>query len=162
MFDPAAHQKFLDSIRAETEKFMVERNAAGKAEGERENGLLQEWRDRKAAEALEDTGALSVDDGMSDMLFLDLLPDQLLAGAVLLDLVSPMTASLWKVLVTVGEAVKAGQTLAILEAMKMEIRTLRVYLRSPADLRLVHSCSCGRGYGWVHCDADPRKDGWIV
>ncbi|KAJ9102817.1 hypothetical protein QFC20_004924 [Naganishia adeliensis] len=104
MFDPAAHQKFLDSIRDETEKFMVERNAAGKAEGERENGLLQEWRDRKTAEAAEDMGALSVDD-----------------GAVLLDLVSPMTASLWKVLVSVGEAVKAGQTLAILEAMKMEI-----------------------------------------
>lgn len=36
-----------------------------------------------------------------------------------------MTASLWKVLVSVGEAVKAGQTLVILEAMKMEIRTLR-------------------------------------
>lgn len=37
-----------------------------------------------------------------------------------------MTASLWKVLVTVGEVVKAGQTLAILEAMKMEIRTCPV------------------------------------
>ncbi|KAJ9115549.1 hypothetical protein QFC24_006959 [Naganishia onofrii] len=103
-FDPAAHKMFLQSIEEETKEFMVKRNAAGKAEGERENELLAEWRERKAAEAENDTDADHVED-----------------GAVLLDLVSPMTASLWKVLVTVGEAVKVGQTLAILEAMKMEI-----------------------------------------
>lgn len=50
---------------------MVERNAAGKAEGERESVLLQEWRDRKAAEAAEDTGALSVDDGTFNSAVLD-------------------------------------------------------------------------------------------
>jgi biotin carboxyl carrier protein len=33
-----------------------------------------------------------------------------------------MTASVWKILVAVGDVVMAGQTLAILEAMKMEIR----------------------------------------
>ncbi|KAJ9104963.1 hypothetical protein QFC19_003760 [Naganishia cerealis] len=103
-FDPAAHKVFLQSIEEETKKFTIKRNAAGKAEGERENALLSAWREKKAAEDEKEAGMVHVDD-----------------GAVLLDLVSPMTASLWKVLVTVGEAVKAGQTLAILEAMKMEI-----------------------------------------
>jgi acetyl-CoA carboxylase biotin carboxyl carrier protein len=34
---------------------------------------------------------------------------------------SPITANVWKVLVKVGQAVKAGETLTILESMKMEI-----------------------------------------
>lgn len=51
MFDPAAHKEFLASIEEETKSFTIGRNAAGKAEGERENGLLHEWRERKAAEA---------------------------------------------------------------------------------------------------------------
>lgn len=63
MFDPATHQAFLDSIQPETQQFMIERNAAGKAEGERENILLQEWRDRQAAEAAHDTGSIGVEDG---------------------------------------------------------------------------------------------------
>ncbi|GHJ84927.1 hypothetical protein NliqN6_1329 [Naganishia liquefaciens] len=103
-FDPAAHKEFLSSIEAETKQFMTGRNAAGKAEGERENVLLQQWRERKAAEAIaESENAVETD------------------GVTLLDLVSPLTASLWKVLVAVGDTVKNGQTLAILEAMKMEI-----------------------------------------
>ena len=36
-------------------------------------------------------------------------------------MIAPMTASVWKILVAVGDIVTAGQTLAILEAMKMEI-----------------------------------------
>ncbi|MEM3086115.1 MAG: biotin/lipoyl-binding carrier protein [Halobacteria archaeon] len=34
---------------------------------------------------------------------------------------SPITANVWKVLVKPGQAVKAGETLTILESMKMEI-----------------------------------------
>jgi hypothetical protein len=36
--------------------------------------------------------------------------------------VAPMTSSVWKVLVEPGDKVEQGQTLVILEAMKMEIR----------------------------------------
>lgn len=64
-FNPAAHKMFLQSIEEETKEFMVKRNAAGKAEGERENELLAEWRERKAAEAENDTGADHVEDGES-------------------------------------------------------------------------------------------------
>lgn len=34
---------------------------------------------------------------------------------------SPITANIWKVLAKVGDSVTAGQTLTILESMKMEI-----------------------------------------
>lgn len=40
------------------------------------------------------------------------------AGQEVID--SPMPGNIWKVLVTEGEMVKSGQTLVILEAMKME------------------------------------------
>lgn len=37
------------------------------------------------------------------------------------EVVSEMVANVWKVLVSPGETVEEGQTLAILESMKMEI-----------------------------------------
>lgn len=55
-----------------------------------------------------------------------------------------MTASLWKVLVTVGEAVKVGQTLAILEAMKMEIRKRERFQHAKTSIQLALPCSCSR------------------
>ena len=39
-------------------------------------------------------------------------------------IIAPMTSSVWKMLVKVGDVIESGQTLAILEAMKMEIREL--------------------------------------
>ena len=121
-FDPAAHKEFLSSIEAETKQFMTGRNAAGKAEGERENVLLQQWRERKAAEAIAESENAVETDGRWDCDVAKCTTDYSSIGVTLLDLVSPLTASLWKVLVAVGDTVKNGQTLAILEAMKMEIR----------------------------------------
>jgi biotin carboxyl carrier protein len=54
--------------------------------------------------------------------------------------IAPMTASVWKVLVEVGDRVEKGQTVAILEAMKMEIGKLFVYLCIRTDLR---ACDVG-------------------
>jgi biotin carboxyl carrier protein len=39
-----------------------------------------------------------------------------------IEVISPMTSSVWKVQVSPGDIVKEGQVLVILEAMKMEIR----------------------------------------
>lgn len=36
-------------------------------------------------------------------------------------ILAPMAGTMWKVLVKAGDAVKAGDTVAILESMKMEI-----------------------------------------
>ena len=52
---------------------------------------------------------------------------------------SPMACSIWQVLVEVGMSVKAGDTLFILEAMKMEIK-----LESPCD-GVVLSIQCSAG-----------------
>lgn len=99
-FDPAKYSQFLDSIAEETQAYRARREASTKAAGEEEKRLLAAWRERQGTkeETVEDTAS----------------------GAI--TVASPMTSSVWKVLVEVGDVVKSGQTLAIMEAMKMEIR----------------------------------------
>jgi biotin carboxyl carrier protein len=60
------------------------------------------------------------------------------AGAVQ-SLTAPMPATVIKVLVTTGQAVKAGDTLVIVEAMKMELP-----VRAPADAS-VKAVRCREG-----------------
>jgi biotin carboxyl carrier protein len=60
------------------------------------------------------------------------------AGAVQ-SLTAPMPATIIKVLVTAGQAVKAGDTLVIVEAMKMELP-----VRAPADAS-VKAVRCREG-----------------
>jgi biotin carboxyl carrier protein len=61
-----------------------------------------------------------------------------MAGAVQ-SLTAPMPATIIKVLVTDGQAVKAGDTLVIVEAMKMELP-----VRAPADA-VVKAVRCREG-----------------
>ena len=60
------------------------------------------------------------------------------AGAVQ-SLTAPMPATIVKVLVTAGQTVKAGETLVIVEAMKMELP-----VRAPADA-IVRAVRCRDG-----------------
>jgi urea carboxylase len=53
---------------------------------------------------------------------------------------SPVTGSLWKTLVTPGQAVRAGDELLVLEAMKMEIPLLADQAAEVVELR----CAAGR------------------
>lgn len=101
-FDPDAYEQFLQSIEKETASFVSKRNAAGKAITRQERELLASW--REAQEAQSDG---TVDDGVIE-------------GGT--DVVAPMTSSVWKIMVKVGDTVKDGDVLVILEAMKMEIR----------------------------------------
>lgn len=48
------------------------------------------------------------------------------------EVLSPITGSVWKVLVDNGASVSEGETLVILESMKMEIR-----VKAPQDGKLV-------------------------
>jgi len=48
------------------------------------------------------------------------------------EVLSPITGSVWKVLVGNGASVSEGETLVILESMKMEIR-----VKAPQDGKLV-------------------------
>ena len=101
-FDPSTYQQFLDSIQAETEEFVSKRNAAGKAVTQEERGLLDAWRASQQSEGDGVAGGDVVEGGV--------------------DVVAPMTSSVWKIMVKEGDIVKDGDVLVILEAMKMEIR----------------------------------------
>ncbi|WVQ81557.1 urea carboxylase [Cryptococcus sp. DSM 104549] len=103
MFDPEAYAHFLEEIKDETEAFKRKRNEAGKKMTEVERGLLEEWREEKRKEVEE----LGADGGDEE--------------GDALTVIAPMTSSVWKIQVVVGDVVKEGQVLAILEAMKMEI-----------------------------------------
>ncbi|GKT52076.1 putative urease accessory protein ureD-like [Colletotrichum spaethianum] len=82
--------------------------AAAREMGELEQRLFGEWTEAKAAEmASQSEGG---GDGTAS------------AGAVTVE--SPMNANVWKVLVKVGDVLENKQTVAILEAMKMEIKVL--------------------------------------
>ncbi|WVR06187.1 urea carboxylase [Kwoniella sp. DSM 27419] len=101
-FDPASYAKFLNSVKAETEEHVKRRTAATKAATQEEGRLLDAWREKQVQSASEGSG----NDG-----------DE---GEVL-NVIAPMTSSVWKINVKPGDVVKDGQTVAVLEAMKMEI-----------------------------------------
>lgn len=126
-FDPAAYASFLASISTETEEFVNRRNAAGHAAVEEERRLLDTWRSRQSADeavngVVEDASGVNV--------------------------AAPMSSSVWKVLVAVGDVVEDGRVLAILEAMKMEIRT---YARVPSPLTISYTSR------WSHVRAEGEE-----
>lgn len=81
---------------------MRRRNESTERITQQERKLLAEWR---AGQSTDDTAIVGGGEGI--------------------EVTAPMTASVWKIQVTEGDAVKEGQVLAILEAMKMEIRESR-------------------------------------
>lgn len=50
----------------------------------------------------------------------------------MIEVLSPITGSVWKILVEVGASIGEGETIVILESMKMEIR-----VKSPDNGRVV-------------------------
>lgn len=118
-FDFAAHQAFLqeqqDSIRA-----FAERQAVAFADE------VSRWRD-DALPAVHD----APDPGQAQQL--ELADDEQVVGA-------DLRGNVWKVLVQPGDAVQAGQTLVIIEAMKMEVH---VNAPCPGVVRQV-VCAPGR------------------
>lgn len=99
IFSPTDHASFVSSVSEETKTFVKTRNEATKHVTNQERILLAEWRSRQST---EDIAAIGGGEGI--------------------EVVAPMPASVWKILVSEGDVVKDGQPLAILEAMKMEIR----------------------------------------
>ncbi|OCF62234.1 urea carboxylase [Kwoniella mangroviensis CBS 10435] len=101
-FDPASYEKFIASIADEAAEFVKNRNLATKAATQEENRLVQVWREKQAqntAEGGEEDG--SEKEGVN--------------------VIAPMTSSVWKINVNLGDTIKDGQVVAVLEAMKMEI-----------------------------------------
>jgi urea carboxylase len=102
-FDLAGYRQFLESVRDESSAFKERQQAAFDAERDRWNAAGQ-------ANYISDTESSEPKPESEDA-----VPEGCQAVP------SPMTASVWNVAVEVGEPVRAGQQLLVLEAMKMEI-----------------------------------------
>jgi biotin carboxyl carrier protein len=79
-------------------------DAAAEELGETEKQLFREWMEAKESNDSHDNA-----------------DDEAIAGKTVL-VESPVDANVWKVLVKPGDVLEKGQTVAILEAMKMEIK----------------------------------------
>jgi urea carboxylase len=120
VFSLSAYQAFLRDNAASISDFKVRQQAAFDAERER-------WRVAGLSESPDD-----VPDGRAD------------AGAAAAEAFGEVVASqvsggVWSVLATAGARVKAGDTLLVVESMKMEIA-----VTAPCD-GLVHEVLCSEG-----------------
>lgn len=125
IFEPSKHSAFLSSIAEETKSFVETRNKAIKIATEQERVLLAEWRSQQST---YDVAAINGGEGT--------------------EVVAPMPASVWKILVSEGDVVKDGQILVILEAMKMEIRTCNLRIPLTSAIRADMSMD-GRAIGRI-------------
>jgi urea carboxylase len=100
-FSLAGYNRFLDTERGAIAAFKEKQQAAFEAERDR-------WRSTGQAEWVSEEAASN-----------DAVQAELPAGSRYLSAVVP--GSVWKVMVRPGEAVAEGDTIAILESMKMEI-----------------------------------------
>jgi urea carboxylase len=101
-FNLQDYQRFLHGNAEDIERFRACQQKAFREERERweTQGLMRFESDADAA--VEDAGAAPLQDGC-------------------IELVSPVAGSLWQVSVQPGDRIKAGQVVAIVESMKMEI-----------------------------------------
>lgn len=102
-----AYEQFQNELRSNETVAYKEGQRKGLAEQDKlENELYAEWKaEVTAAEAANEDGGAALQDD---------------ANTVAVS--SPMAANVWKVEVSPGDVLKAGQTVAILEAMKMEVK----------------------------------------
>lgn len=99
-FNLGEYQQFLDANQIDIDRFVEHRNRAFDAE-------LEHW---------HATGQFNFESEVEDVQTDDVSwPEHHIAVD------SPVSGSVWKTEVAVGDAVKAGQVLVILESMKMEI-----------------------------------------
>lgn len=102
-FSLKKYNDFIEQHQTSIERFKVKREAAFEAE-------LQHWKDNGLLHFDSENAALSALDEE------ELIADNCIAVE------TPLNCNIWKVEVEVGDKVKAGDVLMILEAMKMEIQ----------------------------------------
>jgi len=100
-FSLVEYRQFLEDNRGDIERFEAQRRTAFTAE-------LERWRrDGQLTYRQEDPGIAAADEAA--------LPE----GVLAVD--SPVSGNVWKLLVAAGDSIAAGDTVMILESMKMEI-----------------------------------------
>ncbi|EPQ30409.1 uncharacterized protein PFL1_01935 [Pseudozyma flocculosa PF-1] len=114
VFDVAKQSAFLETVADKAKQFRQQQEAALEKTKQKEDRLYAEWTKeveeaaaKKAAGSGTSSSGASIEDFDDD-------PDAI-------PIPSSLAANVWKVLVKPGERVEAGQKVAILEAMKMEI-----------------------------------------
>jgi urea carboxylase len=107
-FSLKKYNDFIDQHQAGIDTFKASRQAAFEAE-------LQHWKDNGLLHFDSEHAALSTLDDE------EILDD----NAIAVD--SPMNCNIWKVEVEEGDEIKEGDTLMILEAMKMEIQLMATH-----------------------------------
>ncbi|RAH79627.1 putative urea amidolyase [Aspergillus japonicus CBS 114.51] len=104
VFDMAEYRQLLKETEGEAEAIRQKQLVAAAQATAREKALLDQWVAEKDAMVPDDDEVA-----------------RLLQDATIQAVEAPTSANVWKVLVEPGTKVAQGQTLAILEAMKMEI-----------------------------------------
>ncbi|TIA18458.1 hypothetical protein D6C81_05094 [Aureobasidium pullulans] len=103
-FDMAEHNKLLTDTAEEVKKIRAEQAVAQAEMTKAENESLTKWREEKAKNKVDDSTI-----------------ESMLADPKCTTIDSPVAANVWKISVEEGQTVKPNQTIAILEAMKLEI-----------------------------------------
>ena len=104
IFDMAAHNELLQETREETLLIRARQKRAQDSMQILEHELMEKWTEEKAA------GKIPMDK-----------VEALLSEPGIQKISSPLNANVWKVVVEEGAQVHAGEEVAILEAMKLEI-----------------------------------------
>lgn len=104
VFDMAEHNKLLRDTAEEVKHMRAKQAKAQTEMQEKEEKLMAKWTAEKAE------GKIPIDK-----------VDALLSDPGVGKVASPLNANVWKVVVEEGAEVKGGDTVAILEAMKLEI-----------------------------------------
>ncbi|KAG9895676.1 3-methylcrotonyl-CoA carboxylase subunit alpha, partial [Aureobasidium melanogenum] len=103
-FDMAEHNKLLADTAKEVERIRAEQAIAQAAMTKAENESLAKWREEKAKNKVDDSTI-----------------ESMLTDPKYTTIDSPVAANVWKIMVEEKQTIKPNQTIAILEAMKLEI-----------------------------------------
>ena len=104
VFDMAEHNRLLAGTKDEVKRIREKQKRAQDAMQKYEDDLMEKWTEEKAE------GKVPVDQ-----------VEALLNDPDVKKITSPLNANVWKVIAEEGATVEVGQTVAILEAMKLEI-----------------------------------------
>ncbi|KAH0285834.1 hypothetical protein KCU71_g16069, partial [Aureobasidium melanogenum] len=110
-FDMAEHNRLLVDTAKEVESIRAEQAIAQAEMTKAENESLAKWREEKAKNKVDDSTI-----------------ESMLADPKYTTIDSPVAANVWKIMVEEKQTIKPNQTIAILEAMKLEIA-----VNAPAD-----------------------------
>ena len=122
-FDMAEHNKLLVETADEVKEIRAAQAKAQEEMTAAEAESLKLWREEKAKGKVDESSVEAMLDGefCACTAFERLPANSKFPDPSISSIDAPTASNVWKVMVKAGDTVSAGQTLAILEAMKMEI-----------------------------------------